>query len=284
MNFYTFLDLTRIEHSFMLALATIIGEILVLGSVPSIDFLLLTAAPPFLIGIAAFSLNDLLDVEADRINRRTDRPLVSGSASKRDAIDITLFGFIFGNGIAFFISWPAFLIALFFSLFAILYNIILKDLPLLGNVYIASTMAIPFLFGSVVAANTITDSIAVISTIAFLVGLGRELMKTAEDVEGDEQARKSTTLPIVIGVEKTILIGAALYVLAIFLSFIPVQSEGPYSWDPAYFIPIACADALFAFAAYKPVMEGKSALRNARNLTLLALGVGLIGFLAGALM
>ena len=238
MDVYAFIDLTRI------------------------DLLLLTSSVPFFIGLASFSLNDLLDVESDRINQRTERPLVSGHAKPHEAFDLAVLGFIIGIAISYAISPLAFFIAVLFSILAILYNAWLKDLPLAGNAYIASTMAVPFLYGSLMAAETISGDIAVLSTIAFLVGLGREFMKTASDVKGDREARHAFTLPMSVG----------------------IRTPGPFEGDIAYLLLITLANALFVFSAYKSLEEGEAFLRRARNLSLLALGIGLLAFLAGSLM
>jgi len=284
MRLNTFARLTRIEHSIMLALATVIGEIVVMGGVPPTNFLILTAMVPFFIGLASFSLNDLLDIGSDRINKRRDRPLVSGDASRNEAFDIAVIGFIIGNALAYLISWEIFLIALAFSLLAIIYNVKLKDFPLAGNVYISTTMAIPFIFGSVAVAGIISSNIAILSAMAFTVGLARELMKTASDVKGDRIARKAQTLPMVIGIRNTLLLSSLLYVLAIVLSYFPFVSPGPYEGNLAYAVPIVLADALFAFSAYNSLSGEGKFLRRARNISLLALGIGLLGFLAGILL
>ena len=279
-----FIRLTRIEHAFMLSLAAVIGQIVATGSVPPAGFLLLTSAAPFLIGLASFALNDLLDIDTDRINKRTDRPLVSGEATKGEAFDIVAFGFLAGNLIAFLASWTAFLIAVAFSLLAILYSLKLKDLPLAGNAYIAATMAIPFIYGALAISGKLSDDIAVISTMAFFVGLARELMKTAADVEGDRAARKAYTLPMAIGTYNTLLVASALYLLAILISYLPFLSGTTYTASWPYLILITFANAVFALVIYRSVFEGVNFLRRARNLSLLALGIGLMGFLVGALL
>jgi len=284
MDVEVFFRLTRLEHAVMLSLAAIIGEIVATGAFPPASFLLLTAAAPFLIGMASFALNDLLDIETDRINKRTDRPLVSGEASKSEAFDIVAFGFIAGNLAALLASWSAFIITAIFSIFAILYSLKLKDLPLAGNVYIACTMAIPFIYGALVISETVSDDLAVISTMAFLVGLARELMKTTADVEGDKAARKARTLPMVIGPYNTILVASALYVLAIIISYFPVLYGTTYRGSWPYLILITFANMVFALVIYNSVLQGMKFLRRARNLSLLALGIGLLGFLVGVLL
>ncbi|VVC02657.1 Digeranylgeranylglyceryl phosphate synthase [Candidatus Burarchaeum australiense] len=286
MDLRTFARLTRIEHAFMIALAAVIGEIVAANSIPAAGFLAVSCLVPFFICLASFALNDLLDVESDRINKRADRPLVSGEASRPEALASAVLGFLAGNLIAYFISPIAFLIAFAFSLLAILYDAKLKDLPLAGNLYIAATMAIPFIYGAMIVANGVLSSdVLVLSAMAFVIGLGREFMGTARDVKGDREARKASTLPMMIGVSNTLVLASLLYLLAIVISYIPYFSPtSVYAEKLAYALPITLANALFAFAAYKSLTEGERFLRRARNISLLALGIGLLGFLAGAVL
>jgi 4-hydroxybenzoate polyprenyltransferase len=50
----------------------------------------------------------------------------------------------------------SFLISLVFNFLAVLYNYKLKDLPLIGNIYIALTMGIPFIFGALAISDSVS--------------------------------------------------------------------------------------------------------------------------------
>ncbi len=284
MELGAFARLTRIEHGIMLSLAAAIGIIISLGALPSLQFLLLAMLPPFFIELASFSLNDLLDVKSDRINKRADRPLVSGNATRSEAFDIAVVGFLAGNIVAYAISLDAFAITLAFSLLSIAYNLRLKDIALLGNAYIALTMALPFAYGSIIAAGTITDDIAFLASIAFVVGLAREIMKTVQDMEGDRKARRAATLPMLLGAKSSLRLSSLLYVAAIALSAAPFFSpSGAYYNNYAYALPIALTDALLLYVALGCFSRGAEFLKAGRSISLLALGIGLLGFLAGAI-
>ena len=71
-----FWRLVRFEHAIMLAVAVLIGEIVVLQGIPHLDAILLfSLLVPIFSEMGSFALNDYMDVETDRINRRMDRPL-----------------------------------------------------------------------------------------------------------------------------------------------------------------------------------------------------------------
>lgn len=289
MRFTTFAALTRIEHSMLLAVGTWLGAFLALGRAPSLEFAVVIALPPFCIGLASFALNDFFDMEADRLNKRLDRPLVSKSASPEQAVLIALLGFLFGLAFSVPLSFFAgdftpFKIAFFFSLAAVAYSAALKSLPLLGNLFIAASMAVAMVFGNIVATpSSLSAAALTASALAFIAGLGREIAKTVQDIEGDRRARRATTLPMLIGVRNSLIAAIALYWLAILLSFIPFFSISPFTGNLNYLALILACDALLAFSSVTLFQRPRArALERSRKLSLLALAFGLIAFFLGA--
>lgn len=214
--------LTRFEHALMLAVAVLISEIIVLGGLPPLETLfILTLIVPVFSEMGSFALNDFLDVEADRINKVKGRPLVEGTIKKESAFTLSMSSFAISIVAAFFINLPAFIIALFYNLLAIFYNTKLKDLPLVGNAFIATTMAIPFVFGAYAYSPSPSAAIFAIALLGFVSGFAREILKSAEDMEGDLRARGSKTLPLVIGREKSITVSGMLFLLFVPLTVAP---------------------------------------------------------------
>lgn len=286
MNLSTFCKLARIQHAFMLALATLTAEVIVAGvGGLQLQLALLSLVPPFFIGAASFVLNDYFDVEADKKNKRFERPLVSGKAKKTEALAAAIVLFAVGVASSFFVNSTAFAIAVVFALLAIAYNWKLKDLPLVGNAYIAASMAIALVYGNFVVSSRLTDAVLVISLVAFLAGLAREIVKTVQDMEGDRKARKANTLPFVVGVEKCLALSLAFYALAIALSVSVFFYVKPFAFNFAYLAPVLAADLLFAFAAVLPIKkQSKENFEASRKYSLRALALGLASFLAGTLV
>ena len=283
MNINAFIRLPRLEHAVMLCAAVLVGEIIALGQLPDLQYILLTFFPPFLIEIASFSINDLFDVDTDTANKRYDRPLVTGDAKLGEAFFISIAGFLVGVMAALLISVPAFVVALLFGAFAFLYSYKLKDMPLAGNIYIATTMAIPFIFGNLAVLKPLSSSIMLLALIAFMAGLGREILGTVRDMEGDVAARKSRTLPVIIGKQLALLLAAVLLIIAVILSVIPFTYLSAYKGDYNYLIPVAVADVLLLYVAARAIGDSEDFLSRARLITLAALGFGLIAFLLGAI-
>jgi geranylgeranylglycerol-phosphate geranylgeranyltransferase len=274
------IKLTRFEHALMLAFAVLIAETVVLGALPPATLAIaVSLLVPIFSEMGSFALNDYLDVETDRLNKKTGRPLVRGTISPRFALYFSVLSLVASSALAFFINMPSFLIALAFNIAAILYNWRLKDLPLVGNLYIALTMAIPFVFGNFVVSPELSQTALALAGLGFVAGLAREIVKTVQDMEGDMEARGSRTLPVIIGKTPSMAIAILLYVLFIPLSAAPFALGLRFSLLPAALI--AAADALILYICYS--LWTRQAFRLARNLSLAAFMLGMAGLLVASL-
>ena len=268
--------LTRFEHALMLAFAVLIAETVVLGALPPLSLVIvLSLLVPIFSEMGSFALNDYLDIEADKANKMMERPLVKGTISAGFALWFSVACLVISVALALFINLPAFLIALVFNLLAVAYNYRLKDLPLVGNAYIALTMAIPFLFGNYVVSGTLSPIILVLAVLGFVAGLAREVIKSVQDMEGDLKARGSKTLPILVGKEAALRIAIVLYLMFIPLTALPFYMGLKFGALPVGFIGLA--DLIIIAVCYK---AGEKDFRFARNASLVAFLLGMAGILA----
>jgi geranylgeranylglycerol-phosphate geranylgeranyltransferase len=276
--------LTRFEHALMLAIAVLIGEAIVLGGMPPLKAaILLSILVPVLSEAGSFALNDYLDIETDRINKKADRPLVKGTLTPEFALYLSVACIISSVILAYFINIPALAIALVFNALAILYNWKLKDLPLLGNIYIALTMGIPFVFGNYVVSPFLTPLAVALALLGFVSGLAREIIKSVQDMEGDRMARKSETLPMKIGARQSVIIACAFYVLFILLSLVPFTLGLRLNLISGPLVTAADAGILSIIYTLLASKDQAKALKSARNISLAALFIGLLGLLAAAI-
>ncbi|VVB65543.1 Digeranylgeranylglyceryl phosphate synthase [Candidatus Gugararchaeum adminiculabundum] len=273
--------LTRFEHALMFSAVVLIGLALAAERVPPLTQpIILALLAPMLAEVGIFALNDYLDIKTDKANKRTDRPLATGEISPGIAVALSAIGIIGALVSVYLISMPAFEFALFIAAISVLYNFKLKDLPLVGNMIVGFSMAAPLLFGSIVFFNSFFFSrlILILSAIAFIAGTAREIVKSIQDMEGDAKARKSKTLPIIIGAKNSALIAALLYITAIVLT--PVL----YAYGLKQTIPgialITAADLIFLFLVLMILKsQDKSTLKVARKYSLLAFGLAILGVL-----
>jgi geranylgeranylglycerol-phosphate geranylgeranyltransferase len=273
------LQLVRADHDVMLALGVVIGYAVSGGlASPDPQRLLFSAMTAFLVGAGAFALNDYYDLEIDRRNRRTDRPLVRGDISPRAAVAIFIILFSSGLACSSAVSLPCFAIALVTGALAVSYDVWVKRLKLLGNFYIAYMMAIPFVFGGV-AASSVPGSTLVLAAMAYLSGFGREVMKDIMDLPGDMGAGVRS-FPACVGERASCFISSGAYIAAVALSPIPfLLGPEPYLMNPFYIVPVLVADSLLLFTAASLTLEGGRRLRSLRRVSLAAMMLGLVGFL-----
>jgi geranylgeranylglycerol-phosphate geranylgeranyltransferase len=147
----------------------------------------------FLVTGAGNAWNDYLDIEIDKINQ-PQRALPSGIVSPRAAVLLSLCLTGLALAISAFINLPSFLIVFSFSIILYLYSWKLKSTVLMGNLTVAVTSAMTVIFGGTAAGNVRpTLWLAVIITTGIL---GREVLKTIADYEGDlrQQCRTIATV------------------------------------------------------------------------------------------
>lgn len=279
------LKLTRAEHSVMLVVAVIAAEAVV-KSIPVLPILLLSLVTPIFISAASFAINDYYDINSDRLNKRFDRPIVSGAISARSALYVALISFAIGVFASFFINYAAFLIALIFGALAFLYSYKLKDTLLLGNAYIAFSMAIPFIYGNYVVSGLLSPNIVIISLVIFFGGLAREIHGMIRDYSGDMKARRTRNLVFYTGKRPAAWIALFLYLAAIALSLFMFFYLEPFAHNLVYLIPIIAVDAALLYVALGYLVRKPSAsfIRASRNISLGAMALALLAYLASALV
>lgn len=282
-------ELMRLGHGVMLALAILVGSLIAQKTFPALDKFVLTFFTALFLEASTFALNDYYDLEIDRRNKRTDRPLVRGDLAPKTALYLFFILFPLGILCSYFVNLTCFLIALITALFAILYDAVLKKIKLLGNFFIAYVMAIPFVFGGAAVATqnifalSLPPVIFIIALIAFLAGAGREIMKDVMDYEGDkEQGVRS--FPRYLGNRASNAIAALFYLAAIALSFVPyfLRTYGVYFQNTAYFILVFICDTMLLSTSLQLLFKKKVNMKYHRLFTLGALFLGLLAFLVGA--
>ena len=288
-------ELMRLGHGVMLFIAILIGSLISQKTLfNNLNLPLLNIFLTFLTALfleaSTFALNDYYDLEIDRINKRTDRPLVRGDLAPKTALNLFYLLFPLGLICSYFVNMTCFLIALITALISVLYDVKMKKIKLIGNFYIAYIMAIPFVFGGATvlgnngfSLGAINPAIYVIALIAFLAGAGREIMKDVMDFEGDKiQGVKS--FPRYIGIRASNGIAAIFYLCAIVLSFLPFffTGFGVYYQNISYFILVFITDTMLLSTCLQLVFKKQPNMNFHRKYTLVAIFIGLLAFLVGA--
>lgn len=276
--------LTRIEHSIMLVLAVLSAELIANGVLP-IPLLLLSIVPAILISMGAFAINDYFDVNVDRLNKRK-RPIVIGAISKKEAFSISIICFAFGVLVSLFINIYVFLIAAIFAILAYLYSYKLKEILIIGNVYVAFTMVIPFIYGSYVVASSPSITIIIISLMIFLSGFAREIHGMIRDHRGDIKARNVHNVISAVGIKKSAQFAFTLYMEAIALSIYLFFFQSPFAFNIIYAVMITVVDLMLLYVAliYLKDNLNRRSFDLTRNISLGAMALALVTLILCALV
>jgi geranylgeranylglycerol-phosphate geranylgeranyltransferase len=278
-------DLTRLDHGFIYGLGVLIALVIAYRGVPDPVVAVAGVLGATLAEMGAFALNDYFDVDVDIKNKRTDRPIVRGDISKKEALWIAIATSLLSVVAMYFTGSPgAVVVLILLVIFGVFYNARLKEYGIWGNIYISFTMAAPFLFGSVLFARNNTV-LFVIAAIAFVVGLGREIMKGIMDMEGDA-LRDVKTVARTWGPDKAKLTAVTLYVLGMLLSPLPLFMEDPkFHMSPIYGVFAFISVAILAYVCYTLLKSHDvKTIGKARKTTLASMAVALLGVLFTALL
>ncbi|HLT48956.1 MAG TPA: geranylgeranylglycerol-phosphate geranylgeranyltransferase [Aequorivita sp.] len=181
------------------------------------------------IAAAGNIINDIYDVEIDRINK-PNKVLIGKKISERSANRLFIILNVIGVSIGFYlansIGKPSFA-ALFivFSALLYLYASYLKGMLLIGNILVSALVAASLiivalfdLFPAITPQNQIQQSVVFklvlhYAMFAFSINLIREIVKDLQDINGDKKGGMNT-LAIAIGRKRTITI---VFVLGVFM-------------------------------------------------------------------
>jgi geranylgeranylglycerol-phosphate geranylgeranyltransferase len=233
--------------------------------------------------ICAFSMvvNDYYDIEVDRVNQPS-RPLPSGQVSKGEAVGIAAAMLVLGFAATLVLrSVDALLIVGLYSLLAWLYDFRAKKYGVAGNLVVASSLAIPFIYGGVISGGDVLDSLLLfMASTSLLAGVGREVVKAMADVPGD-QKRGVRSYAGVHGMRPAAALGAAFFLLAVVTSLLPLVL---IRVSVFYEVGVALPDAAFVYLAYRILSrpDVERAL-SVKRTALIGMLLGLIVFIGGAL-
>jgi len=278
-------DLTRLEHGIIYAISLLVSLTIAYHRLPDDAVLVVSGVVAVVTAeMGAFALNDYFDVDVDRKNHRTDRPIVRGDVTRQEALALTVVSFVV-SVIAgyFFNNTGALVVLVVLILFGILYDYKLKEYGILGNVYIAFTMAAPFLFSSMLFKDS--RVLLLLAAIAFLVGLGREIMKGIMDVEGDA-LRDVKTVARVYGTNVAKYVAVVLYLISVLLAPVPfIFNIDEHFYHNLNYAALAALASLILLYVSVSLLRGhdRKTISRARKVTLVGMVVALIAFLAGAL-
>ncbi len=278
------LELVRIYNCLLAGVAVLIGAIVTLGGwgLPS-----WIALPAFLaamfVAAGGNAINDYFDRKIDKVNR-PQRPVPSGRIRERDALVAAQILFILGILLAVPINPYCVLLAALNSLVLAFYAWGIKRRGLAGNIAIGYLVGSTFLFGGLAIGDLSLYKLEIIGTLAAMAALstvGRELIKDIQDIPGDRKPGFKT-FPLCHGSRGAAALAVAFIAAAVLISPLPYMFLG---FGRVYLVIVMLSAAAFVVAA-AIILHGQKVKTAGRAsfISKIAMGLGLLAFLAGALL
>ena len=268
-------DLLKTELPVAAGVCVVAGQVLALGSLPSLAEAVLGFLTGFFISGVLMITNDYFDLEVDRVNH-PDRPLPSGRITVAELVILTILFTLAGLASAALLGLPALLIAAVIWVIGILYNWKLKESGLAGNMMVGLSVSMTFVAGGVSVGQATNGLVWLFGALAFVFDLAEEIANGVMDVEGDK-LRSSRSLAIVKGKKFALGVSGMLYAVFIALSFLPYV----LGWlGLAYLVLVVVTDLAVVYFVYRLLrsetpQEGKKMTRQL-YLTLLLFVVAFI--------
>ncbi|MFX1306013.1 MAG: geranylgeranylglycerol-phosphate geranylgeranyltransferase [Promethearchaeota archaeon] len=232
MKFKDAIVILRPINDIMGSLTVIIGIIntrLGIGFERIIINIILGVLTYFFIAGSGMVINDIYDVEIDKINR-PERPIPRGAITLSEAKYLYVGVFILGliisiiHSIIFNLLFLNVIIAAFFGFMGWVYAKWGKKSGFFGNIIVSISFSIGFIYGAILNSSTIPIYIYFFFLNSIFGLLSREIIKGCEDIEGDKELGVNT-LAIKIGLKKTPYISMTFAFLSILFFILAAFTE-----------------------------------------------------------
>ncbi|MBE0686384.1 MAG: UbiA family prenyltransferase [Anaerolineaceae bacterium] len=274
------LQLIRPELPISAGVCVVVGETIALGRLPSVVDLVLGFGLGLFLSSSAMIFNDLFDLEVDRINT-PHKPIPSGKVTPTEAIVFGVVTALIALLIAGWISPLVLVLCLVLWTLGFLYNWKLKASGLMGNLIVATNVAMTFILGGISVGEGDNPLVWIFGAIAFVFDLAEEIAGDAMDMEGDKK-RDSRSLAILYGKQAALQISGMLFVVMILLSLLPVVLG---ETSLAYILPIGLMDVAILYFGVRLLKsathaEGHQAMRG----LYISATIGLVAFILSRFM
>lgn len=238
----------------------------------------------FCISAAGMIINDIVDIEVDRVNC-PERPLPSGRLSLRDARILFCFFLVAGLSLGGLLwgtlggtGWAAFLIIAIGVFLVVGYSIKLKRFGITGNVVVALVTSMSLLLGG--STQNRLDIAIWPALVAFLINMAREITKGIDDLAGDAGAGVKT-LAVLWGPPKAAIAAGLFMFSTMIISPVPYILQ---YFNLLYLAGILGIDILVLYVIVSLLRDPSPA--NAHKLKTyqkIGMFLGLVAFLVGAI-
>ncbi len=276
----SYFSLIRIHNCLMASLGVAVGYYL-LPSGDGHDMHLLAMAAAFFVCGFGNVVNDMRDVDSDRINH-PDRPLPSGRLNRRQAGLLAVMFFILSLVVMIPMNTSGRVIVVGALALVTWYNLALKNTAFLGNIGVSLLAAFTFVLGGAVGdfKSTVTlPGPAVGAVLAFLMHLAREIIKDIEDQTGDASVGGATAA-LKFGTRIT-LAAVWLVFLALTAGSVGVYQAGWYNWIYLTMVMVLIVLPLGISLVWMSLRPDRNRCRLVSILLKVQMLVGTVGLVVG---
>jgi len=229
MKFKDAIEITRPINCLMGALSVVIGLLNTRLNVPIDKFtinIILGVITYFFLAASGNTINDIYDIEIDKINR-PERPIPRGSISLKQAKKLYFLYLSIGiilsylNTLIFSLTLIILALVPFFGFIGWVYAKWGKKSGFLGNIIVGVSFSIGLVYGALLNSSIIPPYILYFFITAFSLLVAREIIKGCEDIEGDKN-QGVKTLAIKIGIKASRNISVIFVLLAVVFFILPV--------------------------------------------------------------
>ena len=272
--FRAVIQITRPQNCLITLASVLMGGWLGVHALPAHLWIAAFSAAAVMAGGNA--LNDLWDVETDRVNHPR-RPLPSNRLSPQAAAVECVVLMAFGLGLSLFLPPEAIATAVLACGCLVAYNRRLKHVPLAGNLAVSLLCGMAFVYGGFAVGAPVPA--AVPALFATVYHLGREILKDAQDIPGDRIA-PGGTLPLRWGPRSSCRLAAGVYAFLVLLTPVPYLM-GLYGLP--YLILVSLLDVMLACIVFFVLrVPDTQRLRRGNRFLKAGMMLGLLAILAGA--
>ncbi len=248
---------SRLKKASIFTFSTFAGIMIATRGDFKLEVLALAPLSTFLISLSVYLLNDVFDLDVDKINAPS-RPLAMNTATRNQAFALVLLFNGFGASIGFVLGKWAFVITLLEVLLGILYSVKpfnFKDRFIVKTLSIGAGGVLANLYGGI-ASGVVNLDLLFCSALFVVFIFSTSPLNDLADYIGDKSQNRKT-IPIVIGEKRTIklsiLASIALPVSALIL--FEILSFNPISivllsvtalWALRLLLPLDRSEANFA--------------------------------------
>lgn len=234
--------LFRLERAFSAASGVLITGIIV-GSLDEVSLVHgFAALSVFFSALTNFVLNDLHDLDSDKVNGRLDRPIAAGVIEKDTALLFAIISGVLAVGFAFQIPLDSRHMILVGLPVTLLYNIFLKRFIVFKNLFTGFANSGVVLVGASITGSHLDPLVLFLAVLGFFFSLSYEIMLDIADIEGD-RGNGVSTVPVRFDIGTAVRLSIVFGLVTVIMAPMPyfIELDARLVSDPFFILLVGAS-------------------------------------------